>query len=219
VLLTSWEKSKNWLSVTGTIVDTVYCGCSSSNNNNNSSCTRTYSAVIQYIVDGITYTFNTTSCSSPGPKVGNDIKVLYDPSNPSTGVDGSFVALWLAPMILLPLGVCSCFFCCVALFKMMAGNKTDPDNGFGADTAGDNKIDTFQPAFAPPPPASAPFQPSYVTSTPQNAPDSYAQSSYTATGTTTFQDTTNPTSQFEDTFQDNTTKPTTSSSMFDQMRI
>ena len=130
--------SKNWLSVTGTIVGTVYC--SYTKQEHESSCNRNYAAVIDYIVDGISYQFTTSSCThSPVPKVGNAIEVLYDPSDPSVGIDDSFASLWNVPMITLLSAVFSCIFCCVALSKMKAGNKTDPDNGFGADTAGDNK--------------------------------------------------------------------------------
>ena len=51
-------------------------------NNNNSGCSETFGAIIEYEVQNTTYTIEPSSCSDPGPTVGNEIRVLYDPDDP-----------------------------------------------------------------------------------------------------------------------------------------
>jgi hypothetical protein len=64
-----------------------------------------------------TYTFTTSTCSSPGPKVGNEIKVLYDPENPGEAYNGSFMGLWLFPLIMGGVGAFLLIFAIVAGLK------------------------------------------------------------------------------------------------------
>ena len=104
------------LSTEGTVVGTQRCG------------TDTYAAVIEYFDDENleTFQFTTESCSNPAPKVGNSITVLYDPENPGYAVSGSFVALWLAPIVLLVLGVIfSCAFGFI-ICKLCSSNGEQP---------------------------------------------------------------------------------------------
>eukprot|EP00979_Chaetoceros_neogracilis_P003031 scaffold514_cov222-Chaetoceros_neogracile.AAC.1 len=84
ILVSNIEKSKNWISVMGTITGSNNCGYSSNNNG-----TYEYASVVEYIVDGVTYTF-TSNCSSGKPSMGRDFKILYDPADPGEAHSGSF---------------------------------------------------------------------------------------------------------------------------------
>ena len=118
LLSSAIEKVNSWESVIGTIIDTESCPCTSTggnkpgiSSNRPTNCSPSYAPVVEYDVDGTTYQFTSNSCSSPGPTVGSDIKVLYDPENPGEAVSGTFVDLYLAPIILaifaiVGLGVC-----------------------------------------------------------------------------------------------------------------
>jgi hypothetical protein len=98
---------------------------------------------MEYAVDGTTYQFTTDSCSNPGPTVGNDIKVLYDPSDPSDVADGSFLALLaVANHFPTPLGLTGCLCLCGITFKKLSsasGTDTPVDHGFGPSPAGKNR--------------------------------------------------------------------------------
>jgi hypothetical protein len=65
-----------------------------------------YSAVVEYEVNGKTYTFEDDTASDP-PKysIGEDVPVLYDRSNPGLArVDDGVLPLWLFPSVMA--GVC-----------------------------------------------------------------------------------------------------------------
>jgi len=97
-------KCNGHVKTTGTIIGTRNCN------------ERTSGAIIEYTVDGTKYTINSGVCGSQGPTVGNDIRVLYDPAYPQEGLDASFIALWLFPLIFLGIGIpsliCQCYIYC-----------------------------------------------------------------------------------------------------------
>jgi len=77
---------------------------------------RTSGAIIEYTIDGTKYTINSGVCGSQGPTIGKNIRVLYDPAYPQEGLDASFIALWLFPLIFLGIGIpsviCQCYIYC-----------------------------------------------------------------------------------------------------------
>lgn len=125
LLTSSINKQSTLMTTSGTIIGTSYCGCSSSGTTGG-ACRGTYAAIIQYFdeINEQTYTFTTDSCSNPAPTVGNGIKVLYDPNSPGRAFDGSFMGLWLAPLICLLVGFCLC--CASSVFVLKAcRNRTE----------------------------------------------------------------------------------------------
>jgi hypothetical protein len=193
VLANSITMNNNFESVTGTIIDRVSCGqsCSTSSSGNR-SCSTTYAATIEYAVDGTTYQFTTDSCSNPGPTVGNDIEVLYDPSDPSDAVNGSFLALWLLPIIFLPLGLTGCLCLCGITFKKLSsasGTDTPVDNGFGPSPADENP---FKPTVEEGPPPTGTYNTSPSAPTAPIAGTGEAQSSSVPESTYYSSSTTNP---------------------------
>jgi len=123
VLSTSIDRSNTYAETTGTIVDLRSCGCS---NSDGGRCSETFAAIVEYTVDDTDYTIELSSCSNPAPKVGNDIRVLYDPDVPEEGVNGSWIGLYLLPTILLVIGIpCFCGIavaCCIASRSKFLGN-------------------------------------------------------------------------------------------------
>jgi len=125
ILVSNIEKSKNWISVMGTITGSNNCGYSSNNNG-----TYEYASVVEYIVDGVTYTF-TSNCSSGKPSMGKDFKILYDPADPGDADSGSFVGLWLLPLIFILIGLSALCLLCITCFKRSSASLPEGDNGFG----------------------------------------------------------------------------------------
>ncbi len=125
LMTSSINKQNTLLTTSGTIIGTSYCGCSSSGPTTG-ACRGTYAAIIQYFdeINEQSFTFTTDSCSNPGPTVGNSIKVLYDPNVPGRAYDGSFIGLWLAPLICLLIGVGMCCVFSVMGFKACR-NRTE----------------------------------------------------------------------------------------------
>jgi hypothetical protein len=207
-LANSMMKNSSWISVKGEVVGLSDCGCSSSNNNNSySSCSRTYAAIVEYIVDGITYSFTSSSCSSPAPTIGNDYKVLYDPSDPGSGVSGGFVALWLMPIIFIAIGLGGLALMCTTCYKKVAGSTPEVENTFGNDNTtnayDDGKVETFAASTYVDPPPTAPYNSTPATyvadEVPTNPYVTYAEENNIGTNTNT------------------NTKPGNKPSYFDQM--
>jgi len=189
LLDSSIDKSNNYSETTGIIIGTRSCGQSCSNNNgNNDGCSETFGAIIEYTVNNTTYIIEPSSCSDPPPKIGNDIRVLYDPDDPQEGVDGSWIGLYLAPTILLVIGITTFLsivvLCCITNRKKFLG-KDKPVNTNGAITMiGDSPMITAPSSHvmsSNPKPASfsntaphtelvapteSPYKPDYSTVTP-----------------------------------------------------
>jgi hypothetical protein len=202
----SWDKNSNWDSVTGKIIGRNSCGesCSSSSSGRR-SCSTTYSAEIEYMVDGNTYFFTTQTCSNPGPTVGNDIKVLYDPNDPGKALNGSFISLWIMPMIFLPIGIICCICLGGVLTKKFAGSgmSAPADNGFNVGASEPYKPEEQET------PAQSTFM---ATAPPPSAPIVYTEQAYTSTVPQSY-NTSNP--------SNNGSKPQSQAngtpSLFDQM--
>ncbi len=131
-----------FVSTEGIIVDRITCSSGSGD--------RTYAAVIEYFdeFNQETYQFRTSSCTNPGPTVGNSITVLYDPENPGEAVNGSFLGLWLLPLVLFGLGsICLCvltFGICRVCCR--GGGGEAPQTNFG-ETPGPKPTETAPPVY------------------------------------------------------------------------
>jgi len=101
----SIDKLNNLVSTLGTIIGTELCSSTTPGSD-------TYSAIIEYYdsYNNATFVFTAEHCSSPPPTVGNSITVLFDPEEPGVGFDGSFLGLWLFPIILFGFGVATIIF-------------------------------------------------------------------------------------------------------------
>ena len=106
----SVDKLNDLESTIGIIVDDSLCS--------GKSPSEKFLAEVEYFdeFNQETYTF-TASIWSACPKVGNEIKVLYDPENPGEAYNGSFMGLWLFPLIMGGVGAFLLIFAIVAGLK------------------------------------------------------------------------------------------------------
>lgn len=89
--------------VQGTVVD--FQSYVSTNDN---SSTTMYKPVFEYVFNGKTYTYvSTTSSSSPEFEVGEKVNILVNPQNPEDVLVDSFLEKWLISLIL---GIMGTFF-------------------------------------------------------------------------------------------------------------
>ncbi len=80
-----------------------------------------YAPIVEYEVDGQTYSFNTRNYSNPPAyHVGQQVTVLYDPAKPGFGRINNVWELWLLPGILCPAAlVMFLVFNGIALYQVM----------------------------------------------------------------------------------------------------
>lgn len=110
-LLPSIEKNDTYTETMGTIIGAYDCGSNGDTG-----------PIIEYMVDGNTYIIESSICGS-ALAVGIEIRVLYDPDNPQEGVGGSFVELWMAPILCLLVGIPMC--CCSSVLLCTAPTFVD----------------------------------------------------------------------------------------------
>jgi len=101
------KKQATWNKTTGTIISREHCGSGM------------YKAVIQFNIGADvnkTHQFKPNSCSQPGPTVGKEVPVLYNPSNPEDATEASYMGTWLVPTVLGGMGVVifSMTLCCAS---------------------------------------------------------------------------------------------------------
>eukprot|EP00552_Chaetoceros_brevis_P004689 CAMPEP_0197735126 /NCGR_PEP_ID=MMETSP1435-20131217/320_1 /TAXON_ID=426625 /ORGANISM="Chaetoceros brevis, Strain CCMP164" /LENGTH=259 /DNA_ID=CAMNT_0043322703 /DNA_START=71 /DNA_END=853 /DNA_ORIENTATION=- len=192
ITLASSISKQSWAEATGTVIGI------------NTPCSRSvpiaYSATVEYEVDGQIYQYS-DSCSLLKPTVGNESRVLYDPNEPSDGASGTFVGLWLVPIIAgVSIIVCGVGICIVQNRRktnnsanpsgqsMDTGNATSSGMGMASSQPGQTSSSTYPAATgtstfasslggdtaAAPAPTSQPVQSSYGynTSTSSSAPAS-----------------------------------------------
>jgi hypothetical protein len=93
---TSWTLQNEGMTTTGTVVR-----LEESNSSEGGCCV--YSPVVEFDVDGQTYTFEGGNASDPPAyKVDEVVNVIYDPSDPSTAQIDSFFERWIFPIIIIP---------------------------------------------------------------------------------------------------------------------
>jgi hypothetical protein len=93
---TSWTLEQNGQTVTGQVVE-----LEESNSSEGGCCV--YSPVIEFQVNGQTYSFDgDTASDPPAYEVGEEVSVLYDPADPDTAQINKWSERWLMPIILIP---------------------------------------------------------------------------------------------------------------------
>lgn len=179
LLVRAIEFTSKYENVVGLIIATESCGCSGSSG----SCSATYRPVIEYYVDDTRYEFTTDSCSNPAPRVGRDIKVLYDPMDPGEAVSGTFVSLWMTPIIAIPIGIACCGFICSLIFKKIVNKPEPPPGTDSGNLAMSNFNGQPEQVNAPPPVYNDPYtstsspEPSAFSAPPPAYNDQYATAS------------------------------------------
>jgi len=97
-LIPSISKKKSMEETMGTIVYVHSCGRSGENGPNTGG--ETWSASVEYEVEGSVFEMLDKHCFGKPPTIGNSFPVLYNPNDPWESESGTFFALWLLPTIL-----------------------------------------------------------------------------------------------------------------------
>jgi uncharacterized protein DUF3592 len=93
----SWRLTTRGKSVEGTVVKMI---------SSEDSDGVTYAPVVEYEANGNTYSYESSSYSSPPAfHVGQQVKMIYDGEHPDQARISNFVELWLAPLIMIPFGL------------------------------------------------------------------------------------------------------------------
>jgi hypothetical protein len=93
---TSWQLEQNGETGTG-----IVTGLEESDSADGGCCV--YSPVIEFNVDGQTYSFDGENASyPPAYEVGEEVSVLYDPADPNTAQINKWTERWLFPIIIIP---------------------------------------------------------------------------------------------------------------------
>ena len=92
----SWQLEQNGETTTGTVVR-----LEESNSSEGGCCV--YSPVIEFDMNGQTFSFEGDNASyPPAYEVGENVSVLYDPSDPDTAQINKWSERWLFPLIIIP---------------------------------------------------------------------------------------------------------------------
>ncbi len=93
---TSWTLQQNGETITG-----VVTSLEESSDSDGGCCV--YSPVVEFEANGQTYSFEGDNASyPPAYEVGEQVSVLYDPSNPNTAQINKWTERWLFPIIIIP---------------------------------------------------------------------------------------------------------------------
>ena len=92
----SWQLEQNGITTTG-----IVTSLEESSDGDGGCCV--YSPVIEFEANGQTYSFESGNASSPPAyDVGEQVVVLYDPTDPDTAQINKWTERWLMPVILVP---------------------------------------------------------------------------------------------------------------------
>ncbi len=92
----SWQLEQNGETTSGTVVR-----LEESTDGDGGCCV--YSPFIEFEANGETFSFEGDNASyPPAYEVGEEVSVLYDPSNPKTAQINKWTERWLMPIILIP---------------------------------------------------------------------------------------------------------------------
>ena len=95
-LSTAYKLETSGSTTTGTVIE-----MEESSTNEGGCCV--YSPVIEFQVNGQTYTFDGGNASDPPAyQVGETVPVIYDPSDPNTAQINKWSERWLFPIIIIP---------------------------------------------------------------------------------------------------------------------
>ena len=93
---TSWRLEQSGETTTGTVIE-----MEESSSAEGGCCV--YSPVIEFSANGQAYTFESSNASYPPEyEVGEQVQVLYDPSDPETAQINKWSERWLFPIIIIP---------------------------------------------------------------------------------------------------------------------
>lgn len=91
------------LETTGVVTQGVVIGLDESN----SDGSVTYSPIVEFTVNGQTYSFDSGNSSSPPEyEIGESVNVRYDPADPHTAQIDKYSERWLMPILLIPSMLC-----------------------------------------------------------------------------------------------------------------
>jgi hypothetical protein len=86
-----------------------------------------YKPVVQFEADGATYTFTSgNSTSPPAYRVGQEVKVRYDPSDPRKASIDNLFEMWLAPGMLSGAALMTAVLVNGIMFVMVASGRRLP---------------------------------------------------------------------------------------------
>lgn len=95
-LFTAYKLETSGSTTTGTVIE-----MEESSTNEGGCCV--YSPVIEFQVNGQTYTFDGGNASNPPAyQVGETVPVIYDPNDPDTAQINKWGERWLFPLIIIP---------------------------------------------------------------------------------------------------------------------
>lgn len=102
--------------VTGTVIE-----MQESSSPDSGCCT--YSPVIEYQVNGQTYTIEGGIASDPPQySVGDQVAIVYDPANPQTAQINSLAENWLMPVLVIPSMIAASALTTFFLFRAWRNN-------------------------------------------------------------------------------------------------
>lgn len=113
----SWTLEQEGVTTTGTVVrleesDSAEGGC----------CV--YSPVIEFTVDGQTYSFDgDTASDPPAYRVGEEVSVLYHPDEPETAQINKWSERWLFPIIIIPAMLLTALIVNIVLIRAIWRNE------------------------------------------------------------------------------------------------
>ncbi len=113
----SWTLEQEGVTTTGTVVrleesDSAEGGC----------CV--YSPVIEFTVDGQTYSFDgDTASDPPAYRVGEEVSVLYHPDEPETAQINKWTERWLFPIIIIPAMILTALIVNIVLIRAIWRNE------------------------------------------------------------------------------------------------
>lgn len=113
----SWTLEQEGVTTTGTVVrleesDSAEGGC----------CV--YSPVIEFTVDGQTYSFDgDTASDPPAYRVGEEVSVLYHPDEPETAQINKWTERWLFPIIIIPAMLLTALIVNIVLIRAIWRNE------------------------------------------------------------------------------------------------
>lgn len=114
----SWTLEQNGQTTTGIVID-----LEESSTNEGGCCV--YSPVIEFQVNGQTYTFEGDNASDPPAyRVGETVPVLYDPADPNTAQINKWGERWLMPIILIPAMLFAALLTTFFLIRAWRRNET-----------------------------------------------------------------------------------------------
>ena len=97
----SWQLQTNGKTTTG-----IVTRLEEQSSPENGCCT--YVPVIEFEVDGRTYSFEGgTASNPPAYHLNEEVTVLYDPADPNTAQIDKFLERWLMPILLIPSMICT----------------------------------------------------------------------------------------------------------------